>query len=61
MEAIETARIDGEWTRCRKCGSKLGRIVHSSDDNNSCFMIEIKCHSCKTINYISNTQIRTDK
>lgn len=36
------------WIRCVCCGHKLGKsIVHS--DRNDC-IVEIKCHSCKTIN-----------
>lgn len=43
------ARIDNDgWIRCVYCGHKLGRIIKypSKDD----CIVELKCHSCKTIN-----------
>ena len=46
-----TARRDKEWFRCEKCGHKLGRAVEEqSDSKRIVAIVEIKCHSCKTIN-----------
>ena len=49
---MATARIDGEWARCSKCGHKLGKMVGKWEQYKSMPALEIKCHSCKTINYI---------
>lgn len=46
-------RIDKDkWIRCRKCGHKLGKAVGKWNKHNSFPAIEIKCHSCKELNYI---------
>lgn len=41
------------WIRCVYCKHKLGKIV-KYEEKKGC-LVEIKCHSCKTINlcYIS--------
>ena len=40
------ARIDREsWARCGKCGHKLFKVDSLGDSR-----LEIKCHSCKSIN-----------
>lgn len=50
---MATARRDSEkWFRCDKCGHKLGRAVGSWDNRQAMPAIEIKCHSCGTLNYI---------
>lgn len=36
------------WVRCVHCGHKLGRVTQNTNRNDCC--VEIKCHSCKTIN-----------
>lgn len=50
-----TARLSNDgWFRCAKCGHKLGRTVGAWDDSRRFFpAIEIKCHSCKSINYLN--------
>lgn len=48
-----TARIDRDkWIRCGKCGHKLGKAVGEWSTRSSFPAIEIKCHSCKELNYI---------
>lgn len=57
-----TARLgkDG-WFRCAKCGHKLGRTAGAWDDSRRFFpAIEIKCHSCKSINYL-NVGMRSEE
>jgi len=49
---MATARRDGEWARCQKCGHKLGRFVGVWPDRQAMPAIEIKCHSCGELNYI---------
>ncbi len=51
---MATARIDKDnWFRCSQCGHKLGRIAGAWDKDKKAFpAIEIKCHSCKTVNYL---------
>ena len=49
---MPTARIDNEWFRCAQCGHKLGRAVGALSKIKAMPAIEIKCSSCKTINYI---------
>lgn len=36
------------WIRCVHCGHKLGRVLKNTNKNDC--LVEIKCHSCKTIN-----------
>lgn len=36
------------WVRCGRCGHKLFRLTHPNQINPA---IEIKCHSCKALNY----------
>lgn len=45
------AKPRDEWVRCAGCGHKLFKAVKVG---NSC--MEIKCHSCKTINKIYLTE-----
>jgi len=45
-------RRDGEWIRCGKCGHKLGKIVGVWSDKNQLPALEIKCSSCKSLNYV---------
>ena len=54
-----------KWVKCKKCGHKLFRISKNADviflesSSNDVFSkydnlkIEIKCHSCKSINTIA--------
>ena len=49
---MPNAKADGEWIRCATCGHKLGRIVGEWGERNVLPAVEIKCHSCKTMNYI---------
>lgn len=49
---MATARIDKEWFRCARCGHKLGKAVGLWNDKWAMPAIEIKCGSCKTLNYI---------
>lgn len=49
---MATARIDGNWFRCSKCGHKIGRKVGVWPEFQALPALEIKCKSCKTINYI---------
>ena len=50
---MATARIDGEWFRCGRCGHKLARKVGNFPQGRHMMpAVEIKCHSCKTINYL---------
>lgn len=49
---MATARRDGEWARCQKCKHKLGRLVGAWPERQAMPAIEIKCHSCGTLNYI---------
>lgn len=37
-----------KWVRCANCGHKLGLVLKNTNKNDCC--VEIKCHSCKTIN-----------
>ena len=49
---MAVARHDGDWIRCGKCGHKLGKRVGVWSDRQVMPAIEIKCHSCKIVNYI---------
>lgn len=54
---ISRMRIDEtrEWARCGKCGNRLFKI----DKDNGLIRltgIEIKCHSCKSINSFNDVQ-----
>ena len=46
------ARIDSGWFRCGKCGHKLGRAIGVWNSRRAMPAIEIKCKSCKELNYI---------
>lgn len=44
------------WVRCKGCGHKLfkaSNIVFINSNIKDTPMIEIKCHSCKTINNLN--------
>lgn len=40
------------WFICARCGHKLGRAMGDWNGMKGMPAIEIKCHSCKTLNYI---------
>lgn len=49
---MATARRDKEWFRCSECGHRLGKMVGVWSEGQAMPALEIKCHSCKTLNYI---------
>ena len=50
---MATAKLDKErWFRCATCGHKLGKAVGTWNERLAMPALEIKCHSCKTINYL---------
>lgn len=50
---MPTARIDKEkWVRCGQCGHKLGKALGVWSEIQAMPALEVKCHSCKAINYI---------
>ena len=54
---IARIRIDetGEWARCGRCGHRLFKV----DKNDGLIRltgIEIKCHSCKSLNNFESKQ-----
>lgn len=49
---MATARRDKEWFRCSQCGHKLGRMMGAWPEKQAMPAIEIKCHSCGSLNYI---------
>lgn len=50
----ETKNRNDEWVRCTKCGHKLFRYIYRKDENQKKDnVIEIKCHSCKTLNEVA--------
>lgn len=50
---MATARLDKDnWFRCVICGHKLGKAVGKWQYIKAMPAVEIKCHSCKTINYL---------
>ena len=56
MEEIKKAMLEGEWVVCFHCGHKLGKVVGAELPSG----IEIKCHSCKSINLVDRPQQRKD-
>lgn len=58
------ARRDNDWFRCGQCGHKLAQCRR---ENNFAWMnpiypiIEIKCHSCRTINLLEIKGNKNDK
>lgn len=48
MQEVKRAWLDEGWVVCENCGHKLGRAVGDKPPTG----IEIKCHSCKTINLV---------
>lgn len=49
---MPTATRDNEWFRCSKCRHKLGKAVGAWSGFMAMPAVEIKCHSCGTINYL---------
>lgn len=50
---MATARFGNDgWIRCGECGHKLGRQIGDWKDRQSFPAIEIKCHSCRSLNYV---------
>ena len=43
-----TQKSKDKWIRCANCGHKLGRVLKNTNRNDC--QVEIKCHSCKTLN-----------
>lgn len=44
------SRVDEQnWIRCGKCGHKLGKVVKAGLCDIAP-IVEIKCHSCKSLN-----------
>ena len=56
---IETkkAMLNDSWVVCYKCGHKLGKMVGDELPTG----IEIKCHSCKTLNLVDRPHQRYEK
>lgn len=48
MQETRKALIKDGWVVCSKCGHKLGRVASNHPPKG----LEIKCHSCKSINLI---------
>ena len=48
QEKRNTSMSKDKWVRCAACGHKLGFVRKPARKNDCC--VEIKCHSCKTIN-----------
>lgn len=47
------ARIDKDgWCRCGECVHKLFRLVKEVNSTTNVPLLEIKCHSCKSINKV---------
>ena len=57
MQEIKNAVLDGEWIVCENCGHKLGRKVGEKSPTG----IEIKCHSCKTVNLVNKPKKQAKK
>lgn len=49
---MATAKRDREWFRCSECGHRLGKAVGVWPDAQAMPALEVKCHSCKALNYI---------
>ena len=46
---VNKAKICSDnWIRCVYCNHKLGKVIHNNTVGDC--IVEIKCHSCKTIN-----------
>lgn len=59
---MATARRDNQgWFRCQDCGHKLGRMVGVWSNMQAMPAVEIKCHSCGTLNYIMVGGSKNDK
>lgn len=55
------SRIDeSNWIRCGKCSHKLARIAVVGDGATG-VALEMKCHSCKTINVWTNADVKEDR
>ena len=48
MDTLKKSPHKDNWLRCVNCGHKLGKIIRAEEGKGS--LVEIKCHSCKTIN-----------
>ena len=48
MQESKKAMLDGDWVVCCICGHKLGKMAGNELPTG----IEIKCHSCKTVNLV---------
>ena len=47
------ARMDeANWIRCGRCGHKLGRAIGVWSSRKALPAMEIKCKSCKELNYV---------
>lgn len=47
---MQRTKIKDEWVHCECCGHKLMKVVDLCDTCGG--KLEIKCHSCKSINLI---------
>lgn len=57
---MPNAKLDKEWIRCAKCGHKLGKRIGDWGERSALPALEIKCGSCKTLNYIMVGMPRND-
>lgn len=57
MLETKNALVDDGWVVCANCGHKLGRIIAEKQPTG----LEIKCHSCKTINIVDKPKNRPKK
>ncbi len=57
MQESKKAMLDGDWVVCCICGHKLGKMAGDELPTG----IEIKCHSCKTVNLVDKPQQRFDR
>lgn len=47
---------DEDWIRCKKCRHKLGRMVGVWKIDTVFPALEVKCHSCGTLNIIGGQE-----
>lgn len=47
-----TRQPEFNWIRCKGCGHKLMRVITAKGTETE-VRLEIKCHSCKTLNTIN--------
>ena len=56
------ARMDeANWIRCGRCGHKLGRAIGVWSSRKALPAMEIKCKSCKELNYVMIGAGRDDR